>query len=73
MNEKQRTEFEKWFTRQVDSEYCSPNVKALMSECWQAAISSVVVKLPETPADAKAHVYSVKVRIFLDEAGIRYE
>lgn len=68
MNDKQRAEFDKWFNSQIDSEYCSPNVKALMYECWQAAIASVVVELPELEKHDKDAVTEK-----LDEAGIRYE
>lgn len=44
MNDLQREKFEKWFKNQIDSEYCSPNVKEVMFECWCAAIESVVVE-----------------------------
>jgi len=78
MNDKKRAEFEKWFTSQIDSEYCSPNVKALMSECWKAAIASVVVELPPRlrGIDEQCRINNKAVDMMqqkLTEVGIRYE
>lgn len=71
MNEKQRAEFEKWFTSQIDSEYCSPNVKALMAGCWKAAIASVVVGLPKPTWNDGYNIGDVKQAI--ENSGVRYE
>jgi len=38
-------EFEAWFARQKDREYCSENVKSLLAECWHAAVSSELKEL----------------------------
>jgi hypothetical protein len=67
-------EFEKWFKRQLDSEYCSQNIKSLMLECWQASRQSLVVKLPEGDGDECGWVVSlVDVEDALDAAGVKYE
>lgn len=42
MSDLQREKFEAWFKRHHDIDYCPPNVKSVMFECWCAAIESVV-------------------------------
>lgn len=80
-----KKEFERWFKRQPDSEYCGAHTKALLLECWEASRQSLVVKLPAQPNtgshpdDYSNGCYSGKesmldsVRDSLDAAGVRYE
>lgn len=75
MNDKQRADFERWFTSQIDSEYCSTNVKSLLSECWQAALSSVIVdikNLPSASYTSSGVVYISDVADAIEKAGVRH-
>lgn len=79
MSEKQRAEFEKWaadkyiLERSKSGAYMSVPTRQAF-ECWQAAIASVVVELPEYVANS--HIRNIAIdecKTSLDRAGIRYE
>ena len=85
MKDKQRAEFERWINQcnnagkrdYVDLSmttnglhYLEPETD-LLWQAWQAALSSVVVELPESYGIGE--VYLPAMLRALDEAGIRYE
>lgn len=79
MSEKQRAEFEKWYKENINKDGPFMGCGKLMRSehamfglmCWQAAIASVVVELPESYGIGE--VYLPAMLRALDEAGIRYE
>lgn len=76
MNDKQRSEFDGWaegkyiIDRSKYGDYKAASTNRAF-DCWQAAIASVVVELPESYGIGE--VYLPAMLRALDEAGIRYE
>lgn len=79
MVNKMRAEFEKWLQDGYNKEwlvscngYADPTVDRMWIS-WQAALSSVVVKLPR-PSSAIDYGYELNdIQNTLTDAGIRYE
>lgn len=82
MNDKQRAEFEKWLQEGYNKDwlvscngYADPTVDRMWLS-WQAALSSVVVELPEMHDGSnpcRCYYDKDEVEQALTEAGIRYE
>jgi phage-related protein len=71
-------QFEAWFKRQPDSEYCGAHIKALLQECWQASRQDIVVKLPPymKGIDETCRVNNKAIDMLceiLHPVGVRYE
>lgn len=82
MNDKQRTEFEKWYRENINKDGPFMGCGKLMRSehamfglmCWQAAISSVVVELPDMIVDSCDHFVYLEhlVKQAIADAGVKY-
>ena len=73
MTDKMREEFEAWFTKTQEHEYCSENVKRIMLDAWQASRAALVVELPKARCDIDYGYELNDIQNLLTDSGISYK